>query len=336
MAADAPTATLEPNDLLLFARVADEGSFSRAAERLGMPKSTVSRRVAALESALGERLILRTTRALTLTDFGRAVLDHAHHLVEDVEATAALAQHRQSQPSGRLRVTVPGDMANLVLAPLLARFVLDYPSVKLELDLTARFVDLVAENVDVAIRMGPLEDDATLAARQVASLSGSVCASPTYLARRGVPSEPEALMEHEALLALGRDGAPLPWKLARGDAHWQGVPPGRAAANSPGLLMQMALDGAGITVVKDAFALPHLESGALVPVLADWSLPPTPVWAVFPGRRLMPSRTRAFLDVLAERFSSPECSVVEHEIAQAKAKAGDPRPQRPAKARVPG
>ena len=115
---------LEPNDLLLFARVVDEGSFSRAAERLGLPKSTVSRRVAALEAQLGERLLLRTTRKLTVTDFGLAVLEHAHHVVEDVAAAASLAQNRQIEPSGRLRVTMPGDLANLVLAPLLAEFVL--------------------------------------------------------------------------------------------------------------------------------------------------------------------------------------------------------------------
>src|SRR5580693_7254873 len=103
------TTSLSPNDLLLFARVADEGSFSRAAERLGLPKSTVSRRVAALEGQLGERLLLRTTRKLTVTDFGLAVLEHAHHVVEDVAAAASLAQHRQLEPSGRLRVTMPSD-----------------------------------------------------------------------------------------------------------------------------------------------------------------------------------------------------------------------------------
>src|SRR6266436_7896972 len=102
---------LKPNDLLLFARVVDEGSFSRGAERLSLPKSTVSRRVAALEALLGERLLLRTTRKLTVTDFGRAVLEHAHHVVEDVAAAQSLAQHRQVQPSGRLRVTMPSDMA---------------------------------------------------------------------------------------------------------------------------------------------------------------------------------------------------------------------------------
>lgn len=310
---------LEANDLLLFARVVDEGSFSRAAERLHVPKSTVSRRVAALEAELGERLLLRTTRKLTLTDFGRAVLEHARHVAEDVAAAAALAQHRQAEPSGRLRVSMPGDLANLILAPLLADFAIRYPAITLEVDLTARFVDLVGENYDVALRVGDLADDASLAARRVATFTGSLCASPAYVARRGVPSEPEALMEHDALLAIAKDGEPLPWILRRGDAIWQGIPPARARANSPGLLMQLALGGAGITVVNDGFALPYIQRGELVSLLADWTPPPTPLSAVFPGRRLMPARTRVFLDALEAKFAGPECRAAEADIARAKA-----------------
>ena len=311
--------SLEPNDLLLFGRVVDEGSFSRAAERLGLPKSTVSRRVAALEAHLGERLLLRTTRKLTVTDFGRAVLPHAHHVAEDVEAADSLAQHRQSEPSGRLRITMPNDMANLVMAPFLAEFVLRYPRISLEVDLSARFVDLVAENFDVAIRIGDLRDDATLAARKVATFSGSLYASPGYLARRGTPSEPEALMEHDALRVLGRSGEPLVWVLTRGEQRWEGIPPGRATVNSPELLMRMALAGAGIVIVNDHFALPYLERGELVNVLPDWRVPPVSAWAVFPGRRLMPARTRVLLDALAAKFAGPECQAVEAEIHAAKA-----------------
>ncbi len=187
------TPRLEPNDLLLFARVVDEGSFSRAAERLDLPKSTVSRRVAALEAQLGERLLLRTTRKLTVTDFGHSVLEHAHHVADEVEAAASLAQNRQVEPSGRLRVSMPGDLANLVLGPLLAEFITAYPAITLEVDLSARFVDLIGENFDVAIRMGDLRDDASLAARRLAVFTGSLYAAPAYIARRGQPSEPEAL-----------------------------------------------------------------------------------------------------------------------------------------------
>lgn len=301
----------QASDLVLFARVADEGSFSRAAERLGLPKSTVSRRVAALEEDLGERLLLRTTRKLTLTDFGVAVLDHARHVAEDLEAARSLAAHRQAEPSGRLRVTMPHDLANLLLAPTLGAFALRYPRVALEIDLTARFVDLVGENFDVALRVGDLADDATLAARRLGSFTGRLYASPAYASRRGLPAEPQALAQHDTLRVLARNGEPARWTLLRGEDRWDGEPPPRATANSPEILMRMANAGAGIAMIHVPFAAPGVERGELVPVLADWRSPPVDVWAVFPGRRLMPARTRAFLDALAEKMSGPECQAAE-------------------------
>jgi DNA-binding transcriptional LysR family regulator len=299
--------TLEPNDLVLFARVADEGSFSRAAARVSLPKSTVSRRIAALEAQLGERLLLRTTRKLTVTDFGHSVLEHARQVAAEVDAAAQLAQHRQVEPSGRLRVSMPADFANVVLSQVLVEFIAKHPAITLELDLTPRRVDLIGENFDLALRMGHLTDDASLAARRIASFSMGLYASPAYLKRHGTPSEPEALMEHDALLLLQRDGEPAPWPLSRGEARWEGIPPGRATANSPELLMRLARAGAGIVAGNDHFALPYVESDELVAVLPDWNLPPAPAWAVFPGRRLMPARTRVFLDALQERFSGPQC-----------------------------
>jgi DNA-binding transcriptional LysR family regulator len=322
---------VEPNDLVLFARVVDEGSFSRAADRLGFPKSTVSRRVAALEAQLGEQLLRRTTRKLTVTDFGRAVLEHAHHVVEDVAAAESLAQHRQVQPSGRLRVSMPSDMGNLVLAPMLAEFVLSYPAVTLEVDLSSRFVDLIAENFDVAVRMGELRDDATLAARRIATFTSSLYAAPAYVARRGVPAEPEALMEHDALRLLARTGDPHVWTLVRGEARWEGIPPGRATANSPELLMRIALAGAGIAIIHDPFALPYVQRGELVQVLPDWSTPPVAASAVFPGRRLMPAHTRAFVDALVAKFAGQECQALEEETRQIKARSRENPPlKRPA------
>ena len=317
---------LEPNDLVLFARVVDEGSFSRAADRLGYPKSTVSRRVAALETQLGEQLLRRTTRKLTVTDFGRAVLEHAHHVVEDVAAAESLAQHRQVQPSGRLRVTMPNDMGNLVLAPMLAEFVLKYPAVTLEVDLSSRFVDLIAENFDVAVRMGELRDDATLAARRIASFTSGLYAAPSYVARRGVPAEPEALMEHDALRVLARTGDPQVWTLVRGEARWEGIPPGHATANSPELLMRMALGGAGIAMIHDSFAAPYLQRDELVQVLPDWSTPPVAASAVFPGRRLMPAHARAFVDALVAKFAGQECQALEQKTEQIKARSREKQP----------
>ncbi len=300
--------TLEPNDLLLFARVVDEGSFSRAGERLGLPKSTVSRRVAALEAQLGERLLLRTTRKTTLTDLGHALLAHARQVADEVDAAVALAQHRQVEPSGRLRVSMPGDIAIEVLSGVLSDFVARYPAIALEIDLSPRRVDLIGEGYDVAVRMGELTDDATLAARRLAELSQGLYAAPAYLARHGTPGGPEALMDHGTLQILTRHGEPRPWQLTHVDGRrWEGLPPARARANSPELLIRMAIAGAGIALVSDHFAEAHVAAGALVPVLVDWYPPRTTAWAVFPGRRLMPARTRVFLDALQAEFTGPAC-----------------------------
>lgn len=309
----------EANDLLVFARVVDEGSFSRAAARLGLPKSTVSRRVAALETQLGERLLQRTTRKLGLTDFGRSVLEHAHHVVDEVDATASLAHHRQLEPSGRLRVSMPADLANTLLATLLSDFVVRYPAIELVLDLSPRRVDLIGENFDVALRMGQLADDASLAARQLATFSTSAYAAPSYIVRRGEPAEPEALMEHDTLRLLQRNGEPAPWVLTLGAARWEGTPPGRATANSPDLLTRLALTGTGIVMLNDHFAQPFVDRGELAPVLAPWSGPVVPAWAVFPGRRLMPARTRVFIDALVASFSGPECTAHDRQVRRARA-----------------
>lgn len=302
---------LEPNDLLMFARVVEEGSFSRAGERLGLPKSTVSRRIAGLEAHLGERLMLRTTRKLTLTDFGHSVLEHARQVVAEVEAAAQLAQHRQVEPSGRLRVSMPGDFANIVLGELMTDFTARYPAISLQVDVSPRRVDLIGENYDLAIRIGDLDDDATLTARRLATFSSGLYASPAYLARRGIPAEPADLMQHEALQLTTQQREPWPWVLTRGEGMWSGVPPSRATANAPELLIRLARAGAGITVVTDHFAEPYLAAGELVPVLVEWQLPPVEAWVVFPGRRLMPARTRVFLDALDAEFSPSRCEAAE-------------------------
>ena len=307
---------LEPNDLLLFAGVADEESFSRAAARIGLPKSTLSRRIAALEAQLGERLLLRTTRKLTLTDFGRSILEHAHQVVNEVEAATSLAQHRQSQPSGRLRVSMPGDLANIVLAPMLARFLHEHPAVQMEIDLSPRRVDLIGENFDLAIRMGKLDDDAMLVARQLAVFTVGLYASPGYLKKHGTPKHPKGLAEHATLRLLQLSGEAAVWHLNQGNEQISLAPAQRAAINSPELLIRLACHVGGIAAVPDHFAYIYMQSGELVPVLPDWSLPQETAWAIFPGRRLMPARTRVFLDALQEEFSGPECQAQEERVRE--------------------
>ena len=312
---------LEPNDLMLFAQVADTGSFSRAAERLKLPKSTVSRRLSQLEAQLGERLLLRTTRKLSLTEFGLGVLEHARGVLHEVEAAQALAQHRQAEPGGRLRVSMPADLAHSLLAPMLAEFIHRHPAIRLELDLSPRRVDLIGESFDLALRMGALPDDASLAARRIALFSVSLYASPRYLDERGAPTEPEALMQHASLRILGRGGEAAPWLLSRGEQSWEGAPPSPVLVNSPELLMRLARLGTGIAAVADHFAEQWVARGELLPVLPDWSLPSETAWAVFPGRRLMPARTRAFLDAVQAQFDGPACKAAEDRVGRARSQA---------------
>jgi DNA-binding transcriptional LysR family regulator len=291
---------IEPNDLLLFARIVEAGSFSRAAQRLDLPKSTVSRRISHLESRLGERLLQRTTRKLAVTEFGASLLEHARKVAEQVEAAGALAQHRQLEPSGKLRISLPGDFANYGLINVIQRFLERYPAVQLELDLSPRRVDLLTENFDIAIRMGDLPDDANLSARRVVFVRFGLYAAPSYIASRGLPSHPDELLDHDLLCMLSRSGGSVPWVLTRGKARWEKELPARLTANSPELLARIACSGSGIAASSVLFAEPYLRQGDLVRVLPEWELPPNIGWAVFPGRRLMPAKTRVFLDMMEE------------------------------------
>lgn len=293
-----PPARVDPNDLLIFAKVAELGSFSRAAERLGWPKSTVSRRLAALERQLGEKLLVRTTRRQTLTEFGLQLLEHARQVASDVEAVTALSEQRQTTPSGRLRVSMPSDFANLLLANTLAAFMAMYPKIQLELDLSPRRVDLLGEGFDVVVRMGSLPDDALLAARRLADFSIGLYAAPNYLAEHGEPTAPDDLVQHDAIRMLQGNGEAASWTLMQGEQRWQGTPPGRASANSPELLIRLACAGAGIVAVPDYFAAPEVRRGSLRRVLPSWCLPSHTAWAVFTERKLMPAKTRAFIDML--------------------------------------
>jgi DNA-binding transcriptional LysR family regulator len=299
---------LDANDLLLFARVAESGSFSRAAERVQLPKSTVSRRVAALEKRLGEQLLQRSTRKLSITDFGMGVLDHARALAAEVDGAQALAQHRQAKPSGRLRVSMPADFATSALPLMLSTFVQAHPAIQLELDLSPRRVDLIGENFDLAVRMGDLLDDSQLAARRLAEMTMGLYAVPSYLQAVGEPRAPDDLLDLHGLVLLKRNGDAQEWSLTRTDGsvreHWEGSPAKRTLANSPEVLLSMALAGQGVVSVPDFYARMRVGSGALKRVLPGWCLPPQSCWAVFPSRRLMPARTRAFLDALVATMNA--------------------------------
>lgn len=292
---------LYANDLILFAHVIDAGSFTRASELTGLPKSTLSRRLSELEDDLGERLMQRSTRRLVLTDFGESILEYARRLSDETEAASALAQHRQVTPHGTLRVSLPPEFHELSIVQIVTEFSRQYPNVRLELDLSSRRVDLVAERFDVALRAATqLPDDSALVARRLTTLNNGLFANPEYLKRNGVPQSPNELTEHTGLVLVTSGGDQQQWKLSRGTERWEGVPLNILSANSLGLQQELAAQGLGIVGLSDRYAQAMVDQGKLVRVLPEWSLPDIFVWCVTPGRRLLPQRTLAFIDLLKD------------------------------------
>lgn len=296
----------DPNDLLLFAAVVLHGSYKRAAEHLDVPQSTISRRIIALESKLGEKLLHRTTRTITLTDFGSTVLSHARQIAAEVEATADLIQSMTSEPRGHLRISMPTDFTSDMLGALIARFMDAHPKVFVDVDVSRRRVDLIAENFDLAIRIGKLEDDATLAARRVGTIEMGLYASPVYIDRHGMPVGPEDLEAHNLLHLTQRIGETALIRLEAEGRSWEGRRAPRMTANSPGILMQMAQCDAGIAPLADHLAAEAVRRGLLMRVLKDWKQAPIPIWAIIPGRRLVPLRTQLFIDALKVELSNPK------------------------------
>jgi DNA-binding transcriptional LysR family regulator len=218
----------------------------------------------------------------------------------EVDGALALALHRQRKPSGRLRVSMPADFAQNIAVRVLTEFAIQYPEVQLELDLTPRRVDLIGEGFDLAIRMGELAEDSQLAARRLATTHWGLYASPDYLARMGEPLLPQALDQMHGLMLLSRTGEPVPWQLMRDGAEPVVVKPvQRTLANAPSLLAQMAEAGVGIAGIDRLLVTDALVAGRLQRVLPDWRLPGSTAWAVFPERRLMPLRTRVFLEAMS-------------------------------------
>lgn len=298
--------SLYANDLILFAHIVEAGSFSRASDHTGFPKSTLSRRLTDLENQLGERLMQRSTRRLVLTDFGERILEHAQRLLEETDAATALALHRQVIPQGTLRVSLPPEFQELSFIEFLSRFSDQYPNVRLELDLSARRVDVVAERFDVAVRIATqLPDDSTLVARHIVTLQNGLYASPAYLKRHGTPKQPADLLEHTGLVLVTSGGEHQRWRLSRGKEQWEGVPLHSLSSNSMGLQQALSMQGLGIVGLSGRFAANPVKQGALLRVLPEWSMPPATVWCVTPGRKLLPQRTIAFIDlfksVLAEQ-----------------------------------
>jgi DNA-binding transcriptional LysR family regulator len=288
------------NDMALFVEVVKAMSFRRAADAIGVPNSTLSRRVSALEKAIGLRLLHRTTRKLELTEAGQIYFERCKRIVDEAKLAHEQLGELLSQPSGVLRASLPVDFATTYLAPLIAEFARRYPGISFEFDLTPRRVDLVTEPFDVAIRMGESQDSA-LIARLLASLRTHLYASPGYLERAGEPAQPSDLASHECLGF--RAAKSMVWRLSRADgaAAVDVEAGGRFQLNSVGMMRRLATLDMGIVVLADAMAADDVATGRLRQMLPNWLGPPVPVYAVT-ETRLLPAKTQRFIEFLRERL----------------------------------
>jgi len=283
---------LDLNDVLTFARVVRAGSFTAAARELGVQKSSVSRRVSALEEHLGARLLQRTTRALRLTDEGRVFYDHCQRALAELQDAEEALGGMGARPRGLLRITAPLSFG--FLGPIVAAFLQRWPEVEIELVCTDRVVDLVEEGFDVAIRAGKLPDS-SLIARRVGSLPRFLVASPSYLRRRRTPRTPADLAAHDCVSFGARRS---PWLLQSEGASIEVAVASRLLVNDYDLLRQTVVAGLGIGLIPEPDCVQPLADGRLKRVLPAWTGVETPIHAVYPSLRHLSSKVKAFIDHL--------------------------------------
>lgn len=293
-------ATIDLNLFNVFGEVAQSLSFSATAKKLGVPKSTVSRSVATLEERLGVRLLNRTTRQVALSTAGADLYQRvAPELLSLKTAIGSLAE-LEDQPSGVLRVTATPDFGTAVLADVVARFVALYPSIEVDLRLTTTPLDLVAEGIDVAIRVAvrPMRDS-TYIARQISPLAIQLYAAPTYIARKKAPRHPRDLSDHDWIVFRGMNEMRLTNKGEVAVAK----PKGRVACDDMDFVLALARSGAGICALPTFLATPEVDAGRLVRVLPKWLVPSGTLWFVSPGPKNVPRKVAVFRDFLLETLA---------------------------------
>jgi DNA-binding transcriptional LysR family regulator len=299
----------------LFADVVQSGSFSQTARHFGLSASSVNRAVDRLEQEAGARLIDRTTRRHSLTEAGHLYVQHINRVLADVDATREALAGLATEPRGVLHVSAPVTFGRLCIAPLMHDFLTRHPAIEVELSLTDRLVDLVDEAVDVAVRIGEL-DDSSLVARQLLPMDRIVCASPHYLERVGRPTQPEHLSRMACLAfhrqaTIGREHPPSKiWTFEKDGQTWHIPVTGNFRSNSGDALVAAALQHHGLVLVPQWLVKDELARGLLVPVLADFDVAPdginNAVHLVYPSRRLLPQKVRVLVDFLVERTSRRE------------------------------
>lgn len=286
------------NDMALFIEVVKARGFRHAAEALGIPNSTVSRRISGLEKAIGLRLLHRTTRKIELTEAGQIYFDRCKRIVDEAKLAHEQLGEMLAQPSGVLRASLPVDFANIYLAPLITEFARRYPGISFEFDLTPRLVDLVSEPFDVAIRMGN-QPDSNLIARQIAKLGSYFYASPHYLKQFGEPSIPADLAQHECIGFLNAKANV--WALHNLDQSVNVTVGSRFQLNSVGLTRQLAVLDQGIARLPAEIVAEDVKQGRLRRILPNWEGPAIPVYAMT-ETRLLPAKTQRFIEFLRENL----------------------------------
>lgn len=288
----------------VFARVVEAGTFTRAADLLQMPKPSVTKLVQQLESHLRVKLLQRTTRRVTVTPEGAAYYERISRVLAEIDDIEADVTDAQTSPRGRLRVDIGSSLANRILIPRLPEFHARYPDILLELGVGDRSVHLIGEGVDCVLRGGVLSDP-SLVARRVAQMPYMTCATPDYLARHGVPATPADLVDGHRVVNYFSSGTGryIPPRYERGDERFEINGHAVIAVNESTAHLTALLTGLGVAQTFAFMAQPHVESGALVELLADWEPPPMPVSVAYPSSRHLSAKLRAFVDWTVEVFA---------------------------------
>lgn len=290
------------NGIAVFMQVVQTGSFTRAAERLDMSRSGVAKSIARLEATLGVRLFQRTTRRLNLTEEGRRYGDGCLRALAELEDAQAQVTAQQRALSGRLRVDLPVVFGRRWVLPVLLDVVTRHPALELNVSLTDRRVDLIEDGIDLAIRIGPLHDSATLIARPLGLQQAVLVAHPDYLARRGSPQLPDDLHQH-ACITFGSAGQTRPWHFLDHTGRRQEMSiRGRLALNHSEAILDAALAGHGIALLADWLVAEHLRAGRLTRVLPEARTQGFPIHAIWPKTPRLSLRVRHVVDLLIERL----------------------------------
>ena len=288
----------------VFVRIADAGSFARAADSLNLPRSSVSKLMQDLEEHLGAKLVERSTRALTITPEGEAYREQAASLLATLEEMDAAATRARASPRGKLRVDIGSSLANGIIIPALPDFHARYPDVELLLGVSDRPVDLIGDGVDCVIRGGALADS-SLIARRLCELTSVTCATPGYLAEHGMPSHPSELASAHSAISyfFPHTGKSLPLRFTRGDEALEIVARSVLSVSESTAQIGAVLAGLGIGQIFQFSVSEHLTNGRLVAIFDDWAQPSLPLHVVYPSTRHPNAKTRAFADWAVALFA---------------------------------